>query len=154
MSSSQRSSNSFSNHWTDRSGLTTPSCPEGGLRILHCDSMCSAVWGGGLFLIWKNGRKIIMMPIIFDIEHTRSTVYTEAKRCFATHDEDESWLDECWKIVYIQSHAYIFKTVQLCSITSLWHSGQHLCRAIGRLQVRISQEFWLLSKRRSLWSWL
>ena len=48
----------------------------------------------------------------------------------------------------------IYSTVQLCSITSLWHSGQHLCRAIGRLQVRISQGFWLLSKRRSLWSWL
>ena len=48
----------------------------------------------------------------------------------------------------------INSTVQLCSITSLWHSGQHLCRAIGRLQVRISLGFWLLSKRRSLWSWL
>ena len=33
----------------------------------------------------------------------------------------------------------IYSTVQLCSITSLWHSGQHLCRAIGRLQVRISR---------------
>ena len=44
----------------------------------------------------------------------------------------------------------IYSTVQLCSITSLWHSGQHLCRAIGRLQVRISLGFWLFSKRRSL----
>ena len=40
----------------------------------------------------------------------------------------------------------IYSTVQLCSITSLWHSGQHVCRAIGRLQVRISLGFWLLSK--------
>ena len=39
--------------------------------------------------------------------------YTEAKRCFATHDEDESWLDECRKIVYIQSHAYIFNSSTL-----------------------------------------
>ena len=38
---------------------------------------------------------------------------TEAKRCFATHDEDESWLDECRKIVYIQSHAYIFNSSTL-----------------------------------------
>ena len=43
----------------------------------------------------------------------------------------------------------IYSTVQLCSITSLWHSGQHLCRAIGRLHVRISQGFWLLSKKRA-----
>ena len=48
----------------------------------------------------------------------------------------------------------IYSTVQLCSITSLWHSGQRLCRAIGRLQVRISLGFWLFSKRRSLSSWL
>ena len=40
----------------------------------------------------------------------------------------------------------IYSTVQLCSITSLWHSGQHLCRAIGRLQVRISLGFWLFLK--------
>ena len=38
---------------------------------------------------------------------------TEAKRCFATHDEDESWLDEGRKIVYIQSHAYIFNSSTL-----------------------------------------
>ena len=30
-----------------------------------------------------------------------------------THDEDESWLDECRKIVYIQSHAYIFNSSTL-----------------------------------------
>ena len=71
---------------------------------------------------------------------------TEAKPCFATHDEDI--ISIC---VYILFHRMrIYSTVQLCSITSLWHSGQHLCRAIGRLQVRISQGFWLLSKRRSL----
>ena len=40
-------------------------------------------------------------------------INTEAKRCFATHDEDESWLDECRKIVYIQSHAYIFNSSTL-----------------------------------------
>ena len=40
-------------------------------------------------------------------------INTEAKRCFATHDEDESWLDECRKIVYIQSHAYIFNSPTL-----------------------------------------
>ena len=50
--------------------------------------------------------------------------------------------------VYIQQFNF------LCSITYLWHGGQHLCRAIGRLQVRISLGFWLLSERRSLWSWL
>ena len=55
---------------------------------------------------------------------------------------------------YIFNRMRIYSTVQLCSITSLWHSGQHLCRAIGRLQVRISLGFWLLSKRRSLRSWL
>ena len=60
---------------------------------------------------------------------------TEAKRCFATHDEDIDYFD-----------MRIYSTVQLCSITSLWHSGQHLCRAIGRLQVRISLGFWLFPK--------
>ena len=55
---------------------------------------------------------------------------------------------------YIFNRMRIYSTVQLCSITSLWHSGQHVCRAIGRLQVRISLWFWLFSKRRSLWSWL
>ena len=40
----------------------------------------------------------------------------------------------------------IYSTVQLCSITSLRHSVQHLCRAIGRLQVRISLGFWLFLK--------
>ena len=52
--------------------------------------------------------------------------------------------------IYYFNRMRIYSTVQLCSITSLWHSGQHLCRAIGRLQVRISLGFWLLSKRRSL----
>ena len=56
--------------------------------------------------------------------------------------------------IYYFNRMRIYSTVQLCSITSLWHSGQHLCRAVGRLQVRISLGFWLLSKRRSLWSWL
>ena len=76
---------------------------------------------------------------------------TEAKRCFATHDEDIYYF--IMRIYYF-NRMRIYSTVQLCSITSLWHSGQHLCRAIGRLQVRISLGFWLLSKRRSLWSWL
>ena len=40
----------------------------------------------------------------------------------------------------------IYSTVQLCSITSLRHSGQHLYRAIGRLQVRITLGFWLFEK--------
>ena len=44
---------------------------------------------------------------------TQKYLNTEAKRCFATHDEDESWLDECRKIVYIQSHAYIFNSSTL-----------------------------------------
>ena len=52
--------------------------------------------------------------------------------------------------IYYFNRMRIYSTVQLCSITSLWHSGQHVCRAIGRLQVRISLGFWLLSKRRSL----
>ena len=82
------------------------------------------------------------------VQNDGAKFHTEAKRCFATHDEDESWLDECRKIVYIQLHAYIYTST--CSIASLWHSGQHLCRAIGRLQVRISLGFWLFSKRRSL----
>ena len=72
---------------------------------------------------------------------------TEAKRCFATHDEDIDYFN---MRIYYLNRMRIYSTVQLCSITSLWHSGQHLCRAIGRLQVRISLGFWLLSKRRSL----
>ena len=73
---------------------------------------------------------------------------TEAKRCFATHDEDIDYFN---MRIYYFNRKRIYSTVQLCSITSLWHSGQHLCRAIGRLQVRISLGFWLFSKRRSLW---
>ena len=75
--------------------------------------------------------------------------YTEAKRCFATHDEDIDYFKDAEKS-YIFNRMRIYSTVQLCSITSLWHSGQHLYRAIGRLQVRISLGFWLFSKRRSL----
>ena len=37
--------------------------------------------------------------------------YTEAKQCFATHDEDESWLDECRKIVYIFNRMRIYSTL-------------------------------------------
>ena len=77
----------------------------------------------------------------------RSKFTTEAKRCFATHDEDIDYFN---MRIYYFNRMRIYSTVQLCSITSLWHSGQHLCRAIGRLQVRISLGFWLLSKRRSL----
>ena len=81
--------------------------------------------------------------------HLYSKVNTEAKRCFATHDEDIDYFKDAEKS-YIFNRMRIYSTVQLCSITSLWHSGQHLCRAIGRLQVRISLGFWLFSKRRSL----
>ena len=74
-------------------------------------------------------------------------INTEAKRCLATHDEDIDYFN---MRIYYFNRMRIYSTVQRCSITSLWHSGQHLCRAIGRLQVRISLGFWLLSKRRSL----
>ena len=74
-------------------------------------------------------------------------VNTEAKRCFATHDEDIDYFN---MRIYYFNRMRIYSTVQLCAITSLWHSGQHLCRAIGRLQARISLGFWLLSKRHSL----
>ena len=63
---------------------------------------------------------------------------TEAKRCFATHDEDIDYFN---MRIYYFNRMRIYSTVQLCSITSLWHSGQHLCRVIGRLQVRISLGF-------------
>ena len=68
-------------------------------------------------------------------------MYTEAKLCFATHDEDIDYFNMRIYIILIAC-VYIL-CIQLCSITSLWHSGQHLCRAIGRLQVRISLGFWL-----------
>ena len=79
---------------------------------------------------------------------TNELLNTEAKRCFATHDEQHRLFQYAY--IYYFNRMRIYSTVQLCSITSLWHSGQHLCRAIGRLQVRISLGFWLLSKRRSL----
>ena len=63
------------------------------------------------------------------------------------YDEDIDYFN---MRIYYFNRMRIYSTVQLCSITSLWHSGQHVCRAIGRLQVRISLEFWLFSKRRSL----
>ena len=99
---------------------------------------------------WKNFPKKILKWDFWTVSQCRK-MYTEAKRCFATHDEDI--ISICVYIYYF-NRMRIYSTVQRCSITSLWHSGQHLCRAIGRLQVRISQGFWLLSKRRSLWSWL
>ena len=58
----------------------------------------------------------VTVPAYTNIENLikwRTDLHTEAKRCFATHDEDESWLDECRKIVYIQSHAYIFNSSTL-----------------------------------------
>ena len=82
-----------------------------------------------------------------DSSSSLNEVNTEAKRCFATHDEDIDYFN---MRIYYFNRMRIYSTFQLCSITSLWHSGQHLCRAIGRLQVRISLGFWLLSKRRSL----
>ena len=83
-----------------------------------------------------------------------SKFYTEAKRCFATHDEDIDYFKDSSTLHIYKSYIFnrmrIYSTVQLCSITSLWHSDQRLCRAIGRLQVRISLGFWLFSKKRSL----
>ena len=56
---------------------------------------------------------------------------TEAKRCFATHDEDIYYFN---MRIYYFNRMRIYSTVQLCSITSLWHSGQHLCRAGCRFE--------------------
>ena len=89
----------------------------------------------------------LKISILLDLLSPGFFIYTEAKRCFATHDEDIGYFN---MRIYYFNRMRIYVTVQLCSITSLWHSGQHLCRAIGRLQVRISLGFWLLSKRRSL----
>ena len=72
---------------------------------------------------------------------------TEAKRCFATHDEDIDYFN---MRIYYFNRMRIYSTVQLCSITSLWHSGQHLY-AVQSGGCRFeSLGFWLLSKRRSL----
>ena len=94
----------------------------------------------------RNSNGVLFSVLGYSLEPMR-VVNTEAKRGFATHDEDIYYFN---MRIYYFNRMRIYSTVQLCSITSLWHSGQHSCRAIGRLQVRISLGFWLLSKRRSL----
>ena len=100
----------------------------------------------------RYSTNVVRKCLKFTAEST--TFDTVAKRCFATHDEDIDYFKDSSTLYIYKSYIFnrmrIYSTVQLCSITSLWHSGQRLCRAIGRLQVRISLGFWLLSKRRSL----
>ena len=80
----------------------------------NCSSKLDGRHQSAFFFLKKNASLFIMCPGSRQKNPTNiENIDTEAKRCFATHDEDESWLDECRKIVYTQSHAYIFNSSTL-----------------------------------------